>query len=174
MITEHGWPGRYSGGMSLAPRPTRPPRRNVALQETSAGGLAVDVVDGQARVPLIARRNRHGSVEWCLPKGHVEKGETLVQTAAREVAEETGIIGRVLITLGTIEYRFSTPQHRIHKIVYHYLLEATGGTLTIENDPDHEAIDAAWVALEAAPARLTFPNEARIAELAWQRLAGHA
>lgn len=98
----------------------------------------------------------------------------MAQTAAREVAEETGIVGRVLVTLGTIEYWFSTPQHRIHKIVYHYLLEATGGTLTVENDPDHEAVDAAWVPLADAAARLTFPNEARIATLAWQRLAGHA
>lgn len=136
--------------------------------------MAVDVVAGRARVPLIARRNRHGRIEWCLPKGHVENGETLAQTAAREVAEETGIVSRVLVTLGTIEYWFSTPQHRIHKIVYHYLLEATGGTLTIENDPDHEAIDVAWVNLQDAPARLAFPNEARIAELAWRRLAGHA
>ncbi len=144
------------------------------MRETSAGGVVVDVFQGRARVPLIARRNRSQRIEWCLPKGHVEAGETLEQTAAREVAEETGIIGRVLITLGTIEYRFSTPEHRIHKMVYHYLLEATGGSLTVENDPDHEAIDAAWVPLRDAHRTLTFPNERRIARLAWQRLSGSA
>lgn len=132
----------------------------------------VDVFRGKARVPLIARRNRSERIEWCLPKGHVEAGETLAQTAEREVAEETGIVGRTLITLGTIEYWFTTPQHRVHKMVYHYLLEATGGSLTIENDPDHEAIDAAWVFLDEADQRLTFPNERRIAQLAWQRLVG--
>lgn len=132
----------------------------------------VDVYRGKARVPLIARRNRSERIEWCLPKGHVEAGETLAQTAEREVAEETGIVGRSLVTLGTIEYWFTTPQHRVHKIVYHYLLEATGGSLTIENDPDHEAIDAAWVLLDEADQTLTFPNERRIAQLAWQRLVG--
>ena len=132
----------------------------------------VDVYRGKARVPLIARLNRSERIEWCLPKGHVEAGETLAQTAEREVAEETGIVGRSLLTLGIIEYWFTTPQHRVHKMVYHYLLEATGGSLTIENDPDHEAIDAAWVFLDEADQTLTFPNERRIAQLAWQRLVG--
>lgn len=160
--------------MTLAPRPTRPARRSVAVQETSAGGVMVDVLKGRARVPVIARRNRSQRIEWCLPKGHVEAGETLEQTAEREVAEETGIVGRALVALGTIEYWFSTPEHRIHKMVHHYLLEATGGTLTIDNDPDHEAIDAAWVQLDEAHQMLTFPNERRIAQLAWQCLAGKA
>ena len=45
-------------------------------------------------------------------------------------------------------------------------LLATGGELTIENDPDHEAVDVAWVPLKDLPRRLSFPNERRIAELA--------
>lgn len=147
-------------------------RRLPAVNETSAGGVVVDVKDGRARIAIIARRNRSGRIEWCLPKGHVEPGETLRQTAEREVAEETGIRGRVLITLGTVEYWFSTPQHRIHKMVYHYLLEATGGRLTVEDDPDQEAIDAAWYPLDEVHEQLTFPNERRIAQAAWQQLAG--
>ena len=104
----------------------------------------------------------------------MEPGETLEETAEREVAEETGIVGRVLVTLGTVEYWFSTPQHRIHKRVHHYLLEATGGELSIEGDPDQEAIDAIWCPLTEAHLVLTFPNERRIAEVAWHRLAGTA
>lgn len=132
----------------------------------------VDVKDGIARIAVIARRNRAGRVEWCLPKGHMETGETLQQAAAREVAEETGIEGRVLAELGTIDYWFATSDKRIHKFVHHYLLEATGGYLTIENDPDHEAIDVAWLPLQEAPQHLTFPNERRIARQAWLRLSG--
>ncbi len=158
--------------MTTTPRPTRPVRRLPAVNETSAGGVVVDVQDGRARIAIIARRNRSGRIEWCLPKGHVEPGETLRQTAEREVAEETGIRGRVLVTLGTVEYWFSTPQHRIHKMVYHYLLEATGGRLTVEDDPDQEAIDAAWYPLDEVHEQLTFPNERRIAQAAWQCLAG--
>ena len=55
----------------------------------------------------------------------------------------------------------------MHKFVHHYLLEATGGHLTIENDPDHEAIDVAWLPLREAHEHLTFPNERRIARQAW-------
>ena len=68
----------------------RSPRRLPAVEERSAGGVVVDVHEGEARIAVIARRNRAGRLEWCLPKGHVEPGETLVETAEREVAEETG------------------------------------------------------------------------------------
>ena len=123
---------------------------------------------------MIARRNRTGRVEWCLPKGHPEGEETLEQAAVREVAEETGITGRVVAPLGSIDYWFSVPDKRIHKVVHHYLLEAVGGELSIEGDPDREAIDAAWVPLPELDRRLTFPNERRIASVAARRLADSA
>ena len=155
-------------------RPTQLPHRLPEVEEVSAGGVIVDVHDGVARVPVIARRNRAGRVEWCLPKGHLERNETLEQTAVREVAEETGIVGRILASLGTIDYWFSASGTRVHKIVHHYLLEATGGELSIEGDPDAEAIDVAWFALDDVQSHLTFPNERRIAQSAWERLAGTA
>ena len=166
---------RYGDDVSAQPIPSQiPGRRLPAVEERSAGGIVVDVRDGQAIIAIIARRNRAGRVEWCLPKGHVEPGETLVETAMREVAEETGIIGRVLVELGTIDYWFATSTKRVHKFVHHYLLEALGGELSIENDPDHEAIDVAWMRLDEVHRRLTFPNERRIAQAAWNRLAGTA
>jgi 8-oxo-dGTP pyrophosphatase MutT (NUDIX family) len=157
---------------SPVPKPTRQVRRLPAVEEVSAGGVVVDVDGGTARIAIIARRNRAGRVEWCLPKGHMEGEETLEEAAAREVAEETGITGRVLMTLGTIDYWFSTADKRVHKVVHHYLLEATGGELSIEGDPDGEAIDAAWFPLAEVHEHLTFPNERRIAQAAWERLAG--
>ena len=157
---------------SPARDPERLTRRLPAVEERSAGGIVVDVHDGEARIAVIARRNRAGRVEWCLPKGHLENGETLQQAAAREVAEETGIQGRVLTELGTIDYWFATSDRRVHKYVHHYLLEATGGRLTIEDDPDHEAIDVAWLPLREAHEHLTCPTERRIARQAWARLSG--
>ncbi|MCG7322215.1 MULTISPECIES: NUDIX hydrolase [Arsenicicoccus] len=158
------------------PHPTSPaarfPRRLPAVEEVSAGGVIVRVERGLAELAIIARRNRAGRVEWCLPKGHIEGTETLEETAVREVAEETGIEGRVIASLGSIDYWFTTSASRVHKVVHHYLLEALGGHLTIENDPDAEAIDVAWVRLGDNTTELTFPNERRIAAAAWQRLAG--
>ncbi len=151
-----------------------PARRLPHVEERSAGGVIIDIHQGAARIAVIARRNRAGRVEWCLPKGHSEPGETLTQTAEREVAEETGITGRVLAELGIIDYWFATSEQRVHKFVHHFLLEATGGELTIENDPDQEAIDVAWFPLDEVHEHLTFPNERRIAQVAWERLAGTA
>jgi 8-oxo-dGTP pyrophosphatase MutT (NUDIX family) len=143
------------------------------VEETSAGGLVVERTDDGPRAALIARRNRAGRVEWCLPKGHLEGEETIEQAAVREVAEETGIRGRVVRELGTVEYWFSVPEKRIHKTVHHYLMEAVGGRLTIEDDPDAEAIDVAWVPIAELGQRLTFPNERRIADVAVRHLADH-
>lgn len=123
---------------------------------------------------LIARYNRGGRLEWCLPKGHLEDGETAEQAAVREIAEETGIDGRIVASLGAIDYWFSVDGRRIHKTVHHYLLEATGGHLTVENDPDREAVQASWIDLDRVPTQLAFPNERRIARQASDLLADTA
>lgn len=123
---------------------------------------------------VIARLNRAGRLEWCLPKGHLEGQETPEEAAVREIAEETGIRGRVLRSLGSIDYWFSVEDVRIHKTVHHYLLEATGGRLTIEDDPDAEAVDVAWVPFPELGTRLAFVNERRIARAAGELLADPA
>ena len=131
-------------------------------------------MDRTGRAPVaavIARLNRAGRVEWCLPKGHLENGETAEQAAVREIAEETGILGKIVGSLGTIDYWFSVEGKRVHKHVHHYLLLAVSGSLTIDEDPDHEAIDVAWVPLPDLGERLAFPNERRIAHEASLRLA---
>jgi len=158
-----------------SPRAPRPPRPGLpTVQETSAGGLVVAITQRPMLGAVIARVNRAGRVEWCLPKGHLEGDETPEQAAVREIAEETGIEGRVLTSLGTIDYWFAVDGRRVHKRVHHYLLEATGGMLTIEGDPDQEAIEAAWVPLGDLAGLLAFPNERRIAREATAYLADSA
>ena len=143
------------------------------VEEVSAGGIVVDTSTQEQRVAIIARLNRGGRLEWCLPKGHPENGEDNQTAAVREIAEETGIDGRILAALGSIDYWFTVSGHRVHKTVHHFLLEACGGHLTIENDPDHEAVDVAWVPLADLGRRLSFPNERRIADLAREVLPKH-
>lgn len=166
-------PGGHA--LRIDPRATR--TRHPALpvvEETSAGGLVVRVEDGVHVAAVIARRNRAGRLEWCLPKGHLEGDETPEQAAVREIAEETGIRGRIVRRLGTIDYWFTGDDRRVHKLVHHYLLGAVGGELTVEDDPDGEAEDVAWVPVRDLPARLAYPNERRLAEAAHVVLDGEA
>src|SRR5690625_4791153 len=114
------------------------------VEETSAGGVVIKVEGGRAYVAIIARRNRAGRLEWCLPKGHLEGEETPSQAAVREVEEETGITSEVIRHIASIDYWFSGTNRRVHKVVHHYLLHFLQGEITVENDPDQEAEEAAW------------------------------
>ncbi|NEG90426.1 NUDIX hydrolase [Bifidobacterium aerophilum] len=137
------------------------------VREYSAGGL---VFDERGRVAIIARHSRSGHLEWCLPKGHIEKGETPQQTAVREVHEETGILGEVVDSIATIDYWFTGTSQRVHKLVHHFALRQVGGELTVEGDPDHEAEDAIWVDFDDLDGVLSYPNERKIAWLYARKL----
>lgn len=129
------------------------------VEETSAGGLVLDGTDMAARAALIGRLDRRGRLRWSLPKGHVEAGETNEAAAIREVAEETGITGRVLAPLGTIDFWFVAEGRRIHKTVHHYLLMAQSGELS---DEDVEVEQVEWVPLSELEGRLAYDDERRL------------
>lgn len=144
------------------PKPGPFPVRTSTTEEISAGGIVVDFETAELNVAIIARINRAGRLEWCLPKGHLEGDETAAEAARREIAEETGVSGSVIAPLGSVDYWFSVSGNRIHKVVHHFLLRATEGTITVENDPDQEAVEAAWFPLDRLHETLSFANERRI------------
>ncbi|WP_281172747.1 NUDIX hydrolase [Jiangella gansuensis] len=130
------------------------------MRETSAGGLVVDDYEDASAVALIGRIDRRGRLEWVLPKGHVEAGETPEQAAVREVWEETGLQSKVVTAVGDIDYWFVAGNRRIHKTVHHFLLEATGGSLSTD---DVEVSDVAWVPLDELAERMRYASERRLA-----------
>ena len=129
-------------------------RRHV--EETSAGGLVVDRTSGVPQAAVIGRLDRQGRLQWSLPKGHIEPGESAEQAAAREVREETGITAAVLGELGVIDFWFTTSEAVVHKTVHHFVLLADGGEL---HDLDPEVSETAWVPLSELPDRLAYPDE---------------
>ncbi len=109
------------------------------------------------------RRRERDGVTWTLPKGTPSGGESIEQTALREVAEETGLEVRIVAPVGPIEYFFTQNGTRIHKTVHYFLMEATGGSLAAH---DHEFDEVRWVPLDRARELMTFPTERGIVEQA--------
>ena len=150
-----------------SPRGARHPQPETRF-EISAGGVIYRRTSADIAFGLISTK---GGTRWQLPKGKQEKGETLEVTAAREVAEETGLFGTIRAPLDTIDIWFSANEDgravRRHKVVHFYLLEYGYGSTT---DHDDEVDDASWFPADEALTRLTFPSERRIAQRALQIL----
>jgi 8-oxo-dGTP pyrophosphatase MutT (NUDIX family) len=143
----------------LKQRPARAPLRRA----TSAGGIVIRQGSNGPQLVLGKRRRERRAATWSLPKGTVEAGEELDQTAVREVAEETGLEVRILEPLGSIEYFFSQSGGRIHKTVHYFLMESTGGDVS---QHDHEFDDVRWFDLPAARELLSFPTEREVVDRA--------
>ena len=119
--------------------------------------------DGELELVLVGRARPE---RWSIPKGTPLEGETLEQTAMREVREETGLSVRILEPLGDITYWFSARGVRHHKTVHFYLLEATGGRI---EDHDWENDFVEWVTAPEARRRMSFASEVEIVERAITR-----
>lgn len=117
-------------------------------------------------VALMARFNRGGKLEWCIPKGHLEENETNEQAAIREVFEETGLKTEIIDYLGEVTYHFIQGGSKINKTVHVYLMQQTGGELSFDHDPHKEASELEWVQVSELLARLSHSNEKRIAKIA--------
>ncbi len=145
---------------------TRDPKSNtVAFSEYSAGGVVYRRV-GDTYQLVAVHRNRH--TDWSLPKGHIEKGETQEQTALREVKEETGLDARIVDSLGEVVYFYRRPRGLTRKVVYHFLMEHTGGEF---GPPNWEVDEARWVDIDQAHTLLTYKNDLGIVQKAKEKLA---
>ena len=133
------------------------------VRDVSAGGVITRVQDEGLQVVLVGRARPE---RWSIPKGTPVYGETLEETALREVREETGLTVRILERLGDITYWFSVRGVRHHKTVHFYLLEATGGRL---EDHDWENDFADWVPEAEALQWMSFASETAIVERALER-----
>ena len=135
---------------------------------TSAGGIVVSTEHDRPALVVGMRRRGRDAVTWTLPKGTPDPGETLEQTALREVTEETGLEVRIVEPLSAIEYGFVQDGSRIHKTVHYFLMEPTGGDLSRH---DHEFERVRWVPFDEAAGLLSFATERELVAAAASRLA---
>lgn len=125
----------------------------------AAGGVLWRVVDEKLLVLLI-HRTRYRDVT--LPKGKVDPGEMLAETASREIFEETGI--RVSLGVPVGVSRYLMPNKR-QKIVHYWAAEATDISIRASAFvPNKEIAALEWVPLKKALGRLSYPVDVEILE----------
>jgi len=120
----------------------------------AAGAVCWRIVDGVAKVLLV---HRPGHSDVSLPKGKVDPGETLPQTAVREILEETGLSIVLGPPLGTLEYRLPAGRE---KIVYYWAAEVDDHALELAKFlPNSEISALEWVPLAKARKKLTYEHD---------------
>ena len=119
--------------------------------EKSCGAIVYRRFHGNTEILLI----RHiKSGYWSFPKGHVENGETEVETATREIKEETNI--DVLIDSGFRETVSISPRRDTSKTVVYFVAKA----LNNDTKPQLEEIsEIRWVEIGQAASHLTYDND---------------
>ena len=84
--------------------------------------------DGEVEVALGEQRDRlTGRRTTRLPKGKPRRGESVEETALREVREETGLAVRVVARLGSVDYAYREADVRVAKSVHFFLMECEDG-----------------------------------------------
>ena len=100
-------------------------------------------------------------VRWSLAKGTPNPGESLEETAVREVQEETGLEVELDAPIRSIEYWFAdrASDVRYHKTVHFYLMNPVGGD-TKQHDPEFDVVQ--WFPADQALETLAYPNEVEV------------
>lgn len=129
---------------------TRARRPSRVRDATAAGGV---VVRGSGDGLEVVVAGREADRTWVFPKGTPDGGETIEETALREVREESGLDVSIVRPIGTIEYWFAGPGERVHKLVHFFLMTAHGGDLSRH---DHEYDEVRWVPVALARRLLTY------------------
>ena len=93
---------------------------------------------------------------WDFPKGHVEGSETELETAKRELIEETGIVNFRLFDgfKHRIEYNFQKGNEIVPKEVIFFLAESN--TKEVKLSSEHE--NFVWLNSDLAFNKLTYTN----------------
>jgi 8-oxo-dGTP diphosphatase len=135
-------------------------------REFSAGGVLVRRLREAWVFAAIRPAGKEPGL-WALPKGLIARGEKPVETAIREVAEETGAQGRLVEKLGDVRYVYTWHSERIFKVVSFYLLRYSRGRLgELPQETAHEVAEVRWLPLEEGPKLLAYKGEREMVERA--------
>ena len=128
--------------------------------EKSCGALVFRRLHGNTELLLIKHAN---GGHWSFPKGHVEPGETEVETALREIKEETGI--DVIIDPSFREVISYSPKKDTQKDVIYFVARAQNYDYTPQEE---EIAQIKWVEINRAHTILTYDNDKQLVNKAKQ------
>jgi 8-oxo-dGTP diphosphatase len=132
----------------------------------AAGALVWRMVEGKVRILLVHRGDR---ADVSLPKGKLDPGETLPQTAVREILEETGIHIVLGAPLGTVDYVL--PNGR-DKVVYYWSAEVDEDAVAASIfHPNAEIAALQWVSIKKARKLLSYPHDLDVLDRFEARMA---
>lgn len=123
------------------------------MLEKSAGAIIFHRSRGKIEYLLL----KHELGHWDFPKGHIEKGEVLLDTVRREVREETGR-RTVQFVPGFKEhtrYAYTWNGEKRFKVVTFFLAQIKSKDVTISSE--HRGFR--WANYTKAEALLTFKNQ---------------
>lgn len=124
------------------------------MTDQSFGVIPIHTENGATRYLLVHQMKGH----WGFPKGHADPGESAIQAATRELAEETGVTAcRVMESPEFIE-RYTIVKKkgkRIDKTVTFFIGHVDDPAVTPQPE---EVQDYAWLTADEARERLTFPE----------------
>jgi bis(5'-nucleosidyl)-tetraphosphatase len=132
--------------------------------EKSCGALVFRRFHGNTELLLIKHAN---GGHWSFPKGHVESGETEVETAVREIKEETGI--DVIIDTSFREVISYSPKKDTQKDVIYFIARAQNYDYTPQEE---EIAQIKWVEINRAHTILTYDNDKQLVNKAKQVIRG--
>jgi 8-oxo-dGTP pyrophosphatase MutT (NUDIX family) len=139
-------------------------------RDFSAGAVVVRRLKGRWWLAAIRPGGKPQGV-WALPKGQIAPGDSADATALREVAEETGVEGRLVAKLGDIRYVYTWKGERVFKVVSFFLLRYSRGRIDdLPPEHRHEVAEARWLPLDEAPKLLAYKGEREMASEALSRL----
>jgi 8-oxo-dGTP diphosphatase len=116
----------------------------------AAGGVVCDAMDSPK--VLVVHRPKYD--DWSFPKGKAEPGETIEETALREVREETGLECRIIREAAVSRYRYRQRDgNSVPKVVHYFLMAPVNRK--VPSVPGVEVDSAEWIEVGEASARLT-------------------
>ena len=124
------------------------------LHEKSCGAIVYRRFHGNIEILLIKHIN---SGHWSFPKGHVEGDETELETARREIKEETGL--DVILDQTFRETVSYSPKRDTQKIVVYFLALARNYDFVPQEE---EIAEIRWVDIIRATHMLTSENDKTI------------